>query len=416
MPKIPFLGAASVLVVALVAAIVPTAYAQSPDELRGRLDETRQRLEDIDRERDQTEQQAAEARGALEGLQQDLDAAAAALTQAEQRAERADEAAEAARLEAERAADELSASEQALQNNEDELAGLAREAFKFGAPRSSPIAVLGSLSSGEGPAELADAVNYLQRGLGDWSVVVEQSETLIAQVQALAGRAAEEEQQRDATLEEADVARDDTAEAHAQVSALISAASVEQRRQEDRLAQLSGERDTARRRMGDLEQDLQTAEGRRRGETERAAQARRQVGPSASSGSLVTVGGITVSAEIGSSLEALLAAARTDGIVLGGSGWRSPQAQAQLRRANGCPDVYDSPASSCRVPTARPGSSEHEKGLAIDFTWQGRTICYPRRSSACSGNAAFDWLQRNAGRFGLQNLPSEAWHWSTTGR
>ena len=28
---------------------------------------------------------------------------------------------------------------------------------------------------------------------------------------------------------------------------------------------------------------------------------------------------------------------------------------------------------------------------------------------------AFVWLAANAGRFGFSNLPSEPWHWSTTG-
>jgi LAS superfamily LD-carboxypeptidase LdcB len=70
----------------------------------------------------------------------------------------------------------------------------------------------------------------------------------------------------------------------------------------------------------------------------------------------------------------------------------------------------------CRVPTARPGTSEHEKGLAVDFTYNGQTICFPRPGSQCSGNPAFDWLKANAHRYGLKNLPSEAWHWSTTGR
>ena len=58
----------------------------------------------------------------------------------------------------------------------------------------------------------------------------------------------------------------------------------------------------------------------------------------------------------------------------------------------------------------------HEQGLAVDFTFEGGTICYPRRASACSGNVAFDWLRANAGRFGLQVLDTEAWHWSTNGR
>ncbi len=46
---------------------------------------------------------------------------------------------------------------------------------------------------------------------------------------------------------------------------------------------------------------------------------------------------------------------------------RSTAKQAQLRIDNGCPDVYDSPASSCRVPTAIPGTSKHERGEAIDI-------------------------------------------------
>ncbi len=132
--------------------------------------------------------------------------------------------------------------------------------------------------------------------------------------------------------------------------------------------------------------------------------------------SLRTVGGITVASSLAPQLEALLNQARQDGIVLGGSGYRSPEVTARLRIVNGCRDVYNAPASSCRVPTARPGSSEHEKGLAVDFTYQGQTICFPRRSANCSGNAGFDWLRNNAGSYGFRNLPTEAWHWSTTGR
>ena len=81
----------------------------------------------------------------------------------------------------------------------------------------------------------------------------------------------------------------------------------------------------------------------------------------------MAVGGITVSASMGKQLGSLLVAAAADGIDIGGNGYRSPETTAALRRANGCPDVYSSPASSCRVPTARPGTSMHEKGLAVDF-------------------------------------------------
>lgn len=50
-----------------------------------------------------------------------------------------------------------------------------------------------------------------------------------------------------------------------------------------------------------------------------------------------------------------------------GGGLRSTQRQAELRVINGCPDIHTSPASSCEVPTAIPGRSNHEKGLAYDI-------------------------------------------------
>jgi D-alanyl-D-alanine carboxypeptidase len=132
---------------------------------------------------------------------------------------------------------------------------------------------------------------------------------------------------------------------------------------------------------------------------------------------LATVEGITVAASLAPRLAALLADARADGIELSGWGWRSTERQKALRRINGCPDIHTSPASSCRVPTARPGQSQHETGLAVDFTYKGQTLCFPSGPAGCRGtNAGFDWLDANAHRYGLKVLSSEAWHWSTTGR
>ncbi|MGH9152638.1 MAG: M15 family metallopeptidase, partial [Acidimicrobiales bacterium] len=126
---------------------------------------------------------------------------------------------------------------------------------------------------------------------------------------------------------------------------------------------------------------------------------------------VTSVRGITVAASIADRLEALLAAAEADGFALGGSGYRSSDGQVAARRAH-CGasdyDVYERPASSCRPPTARPGQSMHEQGLAVDFTWNGALI-------TSRSNPAFQWLSRNAGRFGLYNLPAEPWHWSTNG-
>ncbi|MFM7063069.1 MAG: D-alanyl-D-alanine carboxypeptidase family protein, partial [Actinomycetes bacterium] len=128
------------------------------------------------------------------------------------------------------------------------------------------------------------------------------------------------------------------------------------------------------------------------------------------SGGIVSVGGIRVSASIAGQLQALLSAARAAGINFSGGGYRDSSAQVALRRAH-CGSssyaVYQAPASSCRPPTARPGASMHERGLAIDFTQGGRTLT--------RGSAGFQWLRANAGRFGFANLPSEPWHWSTNG-
>lgn len=124
---------------------------------------------------------------------------------------------------------------------------------------------------------------------------------------------------------------------------------------------------------------------------------------------LATADGIVVAAHVAPHLQALLAAATADGIQLGGSGYRSTQSQIQLRLANGCPDVHSAPASACRVPTAIPGQSMHERGEAVDFTYRGQII-------GSQANLGFRWLQANAARFGFYNLPSEPWHWSTSGR
>ena len=123
--------------------------------------------------------------------------------------------------------------------------------------------------------------------------------------------------------------------------------------------------------------------------------------------SLCTVGGITVNCIIKGQVQSLLNAARASGLVLSGGGYRDPSAQIELRKQH-CGTsyyaIYEMSASACSPPTARPGSSQHEIGLAIDFS-----NC-SSRSSAC-----YRWLSANASSFGFYNLPGEPWHWSTSG-
>lgn len=126
---------------------------------------------------------------------------------------------------------------------------------------------------------------------------------------------------------------------------------------------------------------------------------------------LRTVQGITVHASLADDLGALLAAAAADGVTLSGWGYRNTDRQIELRVAHCGPTYYDiwvRSASTCRPPTAVPGRSMHEQGRAIDFTYAGRTI-------TSRSNPGFAWLSDNAATYGLFNLPSEPWHWSTTG-
>lgn len=150
---------------------------------------------------------------------------------------------------------------------------------------------------------------------------------------------------------------------------------------------------------------------------EQAALARRNVGRRSGTGSssgrvqrgsisLTTVRGITVATSIADNLTALLDAASADGVELSGWGYRNPEDQQRLREAH-CPDPENSPSYACSPPTARPGHSMHERGLAVDFTQDGRTLT--------SGSSGYRWMRANAGTYGLRNLPGEPWHWSTNG-
>jgi septal ring factor EnvC (AmiA/AmiB activator) len=124
-------------------------------------------------------------------------------------------------------------------------------------------------------------------------------------------------------------------------------------------------------------------------------------------------GSITVAGSIADNVQGLLNAAAAEGVSLcASSGYRSPEAQIQLRRQNcGTSNyaIYYAPPSSCNPPTAIPGSSMHERGLAVDFSCNGGGAI--RR-----GNECWNFLAAHAEDYGLYNLPTEPWHWSTNGR
>jgi D-alanyl-D-alanine carboxypeptidase len=190
-----------------------------------------------------------------------------------------------------------------------------------------------------------------------------------------------------------------------------------------RAAQLQGRIDqlVAARKQREAQVALQAAMVRAaaKAKADAAAAARAPVDASGSAGAgsagLSTVacpggGSITVSSSIAGNVRSLLAAASSAGLNMCGGGYRDPAEQVALRRAH-CGSsnyaIYDAPASACSPPTAKPGSSKHEQGLAIDFTAGGSTIG--------GGSAYFSWLSAHAGAYGLKNLPSEPWHWSVDG-
>jgi len=117
---------------------------------------------------------------------------------------------------------------------------------------------------------------------------------------------------------------------------------------------------------------------------------------------LCAVYGIIVNAVAAKQVSNLVTQAAADGLTLTGGGFRSYEEQVKLRQdpSRHCADVYTAPAETCSPPTARPGASQHEQGLAIDFDL---------------GPGVFNWLKGHAEANGFYNLPSEPWHWSTTG-
>ena len=125
-------------------------------------------------------------------------------------------------------------------------------------------------------------------------------------------------------------------------------------------------------------------------------------------GSIVTARGVLVDGSIASSYESMVDAAKKDGIILTGTGYRSTAIQIALREKN-CGttpyDIYEKPEKDCSPPTAIPGSSMHEKGLAVDF-WFASTRQTP----------VYAWLAKHAAEFGFFNRDDESWHWSTNGQ
>ncbi|MEK7099744.1 MAG: M15 family metallopeptidase, partial [Patescibacteria group bacterium] len=122
---------------------------------------------------------------------------------------------------------------------------------------------------------------------------------------------------------------------------------------------------------------------------------------------LVTVDSYKLLAETATRYKAMKAAAAKDGVALIiTSGYRSPADQEAAWNQNGCRLVNGKAVCSTRtaaVPCSLGGNgSNHTRGTAVDI-----------RLNA----GVYDWLARNASRFGFYNkLSNDLPHWSDTGR
>lgn len=127
-----------------------------------------------------------------------------------------------------------------------------------------------------------------------------------------------------------------------------------------------------------------------------------------------TVMGAIIPANMIKFVNALKDAAKKDGYTLVvNSGLRTFNQQLALRRKNVIDkskvsdDIYlkTAPSTAFKPQTAKPGTSNHESGIAFDFS----TIDNPLTPE---NEAAYKWLVKNAINFGfVRTVPSERWHW-----
>jgi LAS superfamily LD-carboxypeptidase LdcB len=391
---------------ALVLVLVPTAIgAQEPEkDPRREREEVRDQQAAVAAQVDALEAEATEVAQALADLEANVATQEAALADAESQLAQAE-------LESELAAQRVVDTELELSGLEQMLRDVAVAAY-VEPPSDRALSALEQGSAED--AETRKALLDLRSG--DAADLIDQVKDTKARLEAERDDAVVKE--RDAAAyhavvkqkaEELQAAYERQAEFAWQVEERLESKLAESASLEELDAELSAE---IARQEAELAAKLKAAQ--------EAAKKAKLTAPKAPAidipapGEIVTVRGIRVHESIASQLDAMLGAAAAEGITLGGGGWRSSESQIALRKAH-CGSshyaIYEAPASSCRPPTARPGHSMHERGLAIDFTCNGASGAISSRSSPC-----YQWLAANASGYGFYNLPSEPWHWSINGQ
>ncbi len=104
--------------------------------------------------------------------------------------------------------------------------------------------------------------------------------------------------------------------------------------------------------------------------------------------------------------------------IVAGGGFRTQQRQIELRKINGCPDVWHASANACGTPTARPGHSMHQNPIAAVDVYNKRTGDYlhsGNENNPRKRDKEFRMVNIVMKKHGFKNLHSEGWHFSGNG-
>lgn len=129
-------------------------------------------------------------------------------------------------------------------------------------------------------------------------------------------------------------------------------------------------------------------------------------------------GKAVVNSRVSGALYKMVEAAKKDDIPMSAnSSFRTMSHQQSLCNSNA------SCAAGNYTFVARPGTSNHQLGVAIDFAMANPSR-FPLSSEACvdingrcsaPGDKVWEWLDKNADKFGFKPYVNEFWHWSPTG-
>ena len=395
---------------------------------------------DAERERERVRQEQAAAASNVNALEADKDEVLGALADLDAQVSAEEDALASAEREVEEAEAAQARAEQGIEEAEGRLADLeerlrAQMVELYTAPDGGSVAVLDADSATDmvkrraildsRAADDEDLVDQVRAAQADLQVQRREAE-------AAGERAEAQRQEVEARLASVQAARDQQSSFAAQVQERLDAElsrAIDLAEQDQELsAQIAREAAAYQARLAEIARQQQRQAAAAEAAAAQAAAAPpapaydddggESAGPvaappsggSVGSGSggisLCNAAGITVNCQIASQVTAMINAAAADGVSLSGGGYRDPAEQIALREQH-CGSsyyaIYEMPSSQCSPPTAKPGSSQHEVGLAIDF------------SNCSRGSSCFSWLSANASSFGMYNLPSESWHWSVNG-